>query len=198
MSKTMTLTFYNQSANGGYSVITQSDAALDGSSNAWLKEYVNPDGSVAFTWTTDYAFVWDDSGALVPGVQIKAEQLLPSDLQANNEVTLTFDTTVSSFTFTDQRKGQPDTLTIAVDATIPPNMVSVGFAQSGAPVTVMPARSPSRRGRRSWSGDRSRRWSSPPASTRWMQRSTRTDRGRSIRRISRDFHHRPNSPPRLE
>jgi hypothetical protein len=133
--ESLTLTFYNQSASGGYCAIAQTDTIASGQ-GYWLTEYANPDGSVAFTWTTDYAFCWTDSGTLVPGVRIAAEQLLPSDLQTNNEVTLTYDTVVSSFTFTDQRQGQQsDTLTVVADASLPPGMASVA---DGSSWTIQP------------------------------------------------------------
>lgn len=139
MATSLTVRFFNQSATGGYCAVVQSDTGpITGA--PWLKEYANPDGSVAFTWTTDYAFCWTDAGALVPGVQVAQEQLVPTDLHTNNEVTLTYDTAVASFTFTDQRQGQQSgTLAIVADASIPPGMAAVGLAQSGAPVALMAA-----------------------------------------------------------
>lgn len=139
MATSLTLRFFNQSAAGGYCAVVQSDTGPF-TGDAWLKEYANPDGSVAFTWTTDYAFCWTDAGARVPGVQVAEEQLLPSDLQSDNAVTLTYDTAVASFAFTNQRQGQQSgTLAIVADAGIPPGMASVGLAQSGAPVVLIAA-----------------------------------------------------------
>ncbi|MBV8581684.1 MAG: hypothetical protein JOZ86_13745 [Candidatus Eremiobacteraeota bacterium] len=135
-----TLSFYNNSAKDGFLVISQFAPVEGEPVFVWLTKYANPGGRVQFTWTNDYAFVWSDTGTLVPGVVVTTGQLLPTTLHGQNMVTFVYDAAVESFKFVDQGDGQGGgRFFIRCNETIVPGMASVGLAQSGAPVRLMPA-----------------------------------------------------------
>ncbi len=134
MSQQYTLTFQNNTRNYGKLCVYQTAPDIADPqlmSLAWFTEPAHPTTRVQFTWTIDYAFIWDETGPLVPGVKFDASQTWPADLTKNNSVTLT--TSRNALTFRDQLTGgRPGTLYVHNDNTVPFDQVSVGIAMSGA------------------------------------------------------------------
>jgi hypothetical protein len=113
---------------------------------AWFTKAAQPTTTVAFTWTLDYSFVWDETGQLVPGVYFDATQTWPADPKtvgvstptvAGNQIGLTNDQGAFTFTSTGTSGARPGSLYISQDGTIPPNKISVGIGMSGAGTFVV-------------------------------------------------------------
>ena len=91
---------------------------------AWFCRGCNPSTKVRFTWGTDYAFFWSESGELVPGVTVDASQDAPAD---NNAITLTH--ADGRFLFTNATQAVPSgTLGLFADQTVPSNTAAVGIS----------------------------------------------------------------------
>jgi hypothetical protein len=131
----------NSSTNSGSFCIFQQDPNL-GVSGAlpvvWFSKYVHPQTAVRFDWTTDYNFVWSETGLLSPGVDFDASQVFDADLQGLNQITLTY--IGGAYTFSNQGKGpKPGPLYIREDASIPLKKASVGIGMSGSATFVVQA-----------------------------------------------------------
>lgn len=139
-----TLVFRNNSTNAWNACVyqTQPDIAnYEVQSLAWFAKAAAPTTQVKFEWGIDYAFVWDETGPLVPGVVFDSSQIWPADLTATNQVTLTHpNTPYSYYTFANQTAGaNGGSLYILTDGTVPLNMASAGIAMSGAGTFVCAA-----------------------------------------------------------
>ncbi|HEX3029736.1 MAG TPA: protein rhiA [Clostridia bacterium] len=135
------LTFTNYSNMYGNVCVYQKFPEVDSNSAilAWLVKPTHPTTIVTFTWTTDYGFIWAETGRLAPGVVFNASQVWPADLTQNNKVTLSF--LQEAFTFQNLTKGDtPGALEIVQDATIPPERASIGIAMAGAGIFAMQAK----------------------------------------------------------
>lgn len=141
MSQQYTLTVQNNSRNFGNICVYQTLPDLDDPtlmSLAWFSESAHPTTLVQFRWTIDYAFIWDETGPLVPGVVFEASQTWPANLTSNNSITLT--SSRDTLTFKEQvTAGRQGTLYVHNDATVPFDTASVGVAMSGAGTFVKPA-----------------------------------------------------------
>lgn len=129
-----TIRAINNSSNSGSFCVFQQDPDL-GVSNAlplvWFSKYVHPQTVVKFGWTTDYNFVWCETGKLVPGIEFDASQVFDADLQSLNQITLTY--VDGAYNFINQNKGpKPGSLYIKEDGSIPPKQTSVGIGMSGS------------------------------------------------------------------
>lgn len=131
---TYTINFFNNSGSAGSFCTFQQ---LPDASNpnmltlAWLAKFANPQTRLSISWTTDYCFIWDETGQLVPGVPFNASEVLPASLNDNNAVTLT--KSDGAYQFIKQTTGfRPGTLLITTDVTVPINEASVGIGMSGA------------------------------------------------------------------
>jgi hypothetical protein len=136
------LIFQNNSINLGTACVYQKPPNLgtqDVMALAWFAQEAAPTTNIKFSWQIDYAFVWAETGPLIPGVMFSASQTWPADpAGSNNQVTLT--DTQGAFTFTDQTAGpQQGNLYIEQDGSIPENTASVGIAMSGAGTFVVAA-----------------------------------------------------------
>ena len=131
---TYSITFQNNSSNAGSACVFQSnpDIYVPGvMSLAWFAKYAYPTTRILFKWTTEYDFVWSETGELAPGVLFASSQIWPADLTEKNKVTLTHQG--GAYTFTNQTKGpQQGCLYITEDSTIPLKMASVGIGMSGS------------------------------------------------------------------
>lgn len=140
MSQQYTLTVQNNSRNFGNICVYQTLPDLDDPtlmSLAWFSESAHPTTQVQFRWTIDYAFIWDETGPLVPGVIFEASQTWPADLTSNNSISLT--SSRNALTFKEQvTAGRPGTLYVHNDKTVPFDTGSVGVAMSGAGTFVKP------------------------------------------------------------
>jgi hypothetical protein len=138
---TYSINFFNNSSRQGNICVFQKDPGAltpDVFALAWLTEFSNPNTGVLFTWNLDYSFIWNETGALAPGITVNASEVLPAGLTGNNTVTLTKKD--GAYEFADQRTGaQPGSLTINSDATVAVNQATVGVGMSGAGTFVVQA-----------------------------------------------------------
>ncbi|WP_417675067.1 protein rhiA [Roseibium sp.] len=138
MGNTYTLTFVNNSTNNWDFCCYQEDPNIstqDVMSLAWFAYPVAPTTSVSFSWTIDYQFVWSQTGQLGAGVRFSASQKWDANLTGNNGVDFTRKPN-QAFTFENQAPfGNPGTLYINQDGTIPANTAAVGINMGieGAP-----------------------------------------------------------------
>ena len=138
---TYSIMFQNNSSNAGSACVFQGDpnTGFPGiMSLAWFAKYAYPTTMILFKWTTEYDFVWSETGKLAPGILFTSSQIWPADLTGKNKVTLTHQG--GAYTFTNQTKGpQQGSLYITEDQTIPLNMASVGIGMSGSGTFVVQA-----------------------------------------------------------
>ncbi len=134
MSTHYNITVVNNSTQSGTFMVFQKDPAASTPnlmSLAWMTKGAHPNTQVSFDWTLDYNFVWDETGELVPGLTVDASQVVPANPMSSNSIKLTHDE--YGFSFTDAANtAQPGSLLIQEDATIPPNVASVGIGMSGS------------------------------------------------------------------
>ncbi|TWJ02381.1 hypothetical protein JN11_01353 [Mucilaginibacter frigoritolerans] len=131
---TYTIHFFNNSTvAGSFSVFQKmpDQAGPNVFSLAWLAKFTNPNTRLSFSWTLDHCFTWAETGQLVPGITFEASEVLPATLNENNTVTLTKSDGAHQF-INQTSEGQPGSLTITADNTIPPNQTSVGVGMSGS------------------------------------------------------------------
>lgn len=123
----------NQSSRSGSFCVFQIDPTLgvsDAQSVAWLVKPAHPTTTVTFEWPWSYDFAWSETGELATGVVAASVQVWPTDLDSNNQVTLTF--TGGAFTFEDQAAGSDSgKLYVVEDGTIPANRAGVGIGMAG-------------------------------------------------------------------
>lgn len=138
--QTYALNFKNNSSNAGDVCLYQTSPNLDMPnvmSLAWLARSSSPGMALQLQWQIEYAFVWGETGELVPGVVFRDSEMLPAGLQGNNQVTLTFN---QFYSFINQTAGpRSGSLYILEDSTIPFNQAAVGISMSGAGTFVLPA-----------------------------------------------------------
>ncbi len=145
LANTYTLEVVNNSTNAASIAVYQTDPNVgvrDVQSLAWFAEYAYPGTAVAFKWGLDYGFVWDKTGALLPGVVFEANQFTPADLEDSNEITLSYDKDNLAYHFENQRRSDSDksgSLVITEDETVPLKDASVGIAMSGRGTFVVQA-----------------------------------------------------------
>jgi len=138
MGNTYTLTFVNNSDNNWDFCCYQEDPNIstqDVMSLAWFAYPVAPTTSVSFSWTINYQFVWSQTGQLGAGVRFSASQKWDANLTGNNGVDFTRKPN-QAFTFENLAPfGDPGTLYINQDGTIPSNTAAVGINMGieGAP-----------------------------------------------------------------
>ncbi len=132
------LFFVNHSINHGSACIYQvlNAPPQNASVVAWLVEYAFPTSAVSLEWNPTYAFVWSQTGELLPGAMIGASQVWSASVP--EQVTLT--SGEGTFTFENQKAGNtPGTLDILQDGTIPLNEAAVGIGMAGAATCVVQA-----------------------------------------------------------
>lgn len=107
---------------------------------AWLASdlKIQPGQKYSFQWTTNYSFVWSETGQLQPGVTFVASGEKPSDPEVKN---------VTSFSFADESAGftepveggENGSLTIKVKDGVPLKKFSIGVGMSGKGAYVVNA-----------------------------------------------------------
>jgi rhizosphere induced protein len=134
------ITLVNNSASPTSLAVLQGGSEQSGVV-AWLAKYAYPNTQIRFTWDdTDLCFVWAGTGQLSPGVLIEASQVVSTSLNEGNVIDLSYDSKNRTFYFHNQQTGgQPGSLTIRQDSTVPPNAIAVGIGMSGKPTFVMQA-----------------------------------------------------------
>lgn len=98
---------------------------------AWFTKRAHPSTSLTFTWSTDYSFVWDTTGELVPGVIFKASQVWPADPSKTSENAAGYDYTDGAYTFAKETGAEPGHLYVMEGTNIPDRHSSVGVGMSG-------------------------------------------------------------------
>lgn len=140
-STNYSLHFVNNSANpGSFAVFQQSPdmGVSDVMSLAWMTRNTHPGVQGTFNWTTDYDFVWAETGALTPGIQVFDTQIVNADLSTSNAITLSHDN--DGYVFKDQAEGTPQgSLYIKNDSSVPLNRAAVGIGMAGAPTFMVQA-----------------------------------------------------------
>ncbi len=131
--------FKNESANSGDVCIYQEDPDLDIASLAWLTKSAHPMTTVKFTWSTDYVFVWGESGELQPGTIFKSSQIIGADLNTNNMVELSYENNAYMFKNLQTNLDKADELCIVENGSIPLNDALVGIGMSGVGTFVKQA-----------------------------------------------------------
>lgn len=135
------ITLVNKSATATSLAVLQGGSEQQAGIVAWLAKYAYPDTQIRFTWDdTDLCFVWAGTGQLSPGVVVDASQVVPTALNEGNVIDLSYDSKNRTFYFHNQQTGgQPGSLTIRQDSSIPPNAIAAGIGMSGKPTLVMQA-----------------------------------------------------------
>lgn len=140
-SQQYSITLVNHSSMSGAFAIFQKtpDILVPGMmSLAWMTKNTHPNTQVNFDWSTDYNFVWDETGELVPGITAEASQVVAADLTSANSIVLSYDEWGFSFSKT-AAEANPGSLLIKEDATVPPMLASVGIGMSGSPTFLVQA-----------------------------------------------------------
>lgn len=133
------LTLVNNSSSATSLVVLQN--ANDRDSVAWLAKYAYPGTQIRFSWDdTDLCFVWAGADHLSPGVVVEVSQIIPAQLDQGNQIDLAYDARNRTFDFRNQRSGgNPGTLTIRTDASVPSNAVALGIGMAEQPTAVVQA-----------------------------------------------------------
>jgi hypothetical protein len=101
-----------------------------------------PNTTVTFKWTENYSFVWAQTGTLVPGAMVHAQQTIPADPgdPSNNQIQFDYCDGAFGFVF-GPVSGSPKfgSLRIRELSGIPPNTASVGIGMAAAALFVVPA-----------------------------------------------------------
>lgn len=132
MSSSYSITFINNSGQFGTACLFQQSPDQAGPyvvPLAWFTRSLPPSATTVFSWTIDYSFFWSKTGSLEPGKQVNPGQMVSADLQGSNSITLK-SMGSNNFQFTDQQSGQPGSLVINCDSSVPPGTVSVGIGMS--------------------------------------------------------------------
>ncbi|MGW4210598.1 hypothetical protein ACWEIJ_21585 [Lentzea sp. NPDC004789] len=116
---------------------------------AWLSKPVGPNAALSYSWTTDYSFVWAETGLLAPGVLFKASETWPADPgvlkvatpeEAGNQIGF-FQEESGEYRFasTPTKGARLGTLYFSEDGYIPPDQAAVGIGMSGSPAYAIQA-----------------------------------------------------------
>ena len=139
-----TLTCINHSSRTGDfcvfqklpSIMTMPGILFD---TVWLVRPGIPGDSVTFAWTSDYGFTWSETGPLMPGVAVRANQTWPADPGGDNCIELTADGSGATAFDNASDKGTPGSLTIYQAGSVVPRQISIGIAMSGNPICAIQA-----------------------------------------------------------
>jgi hypothetical protein len=106
---------------------------------AWFARPTHPGTQVTFDWTTDYCFVWSETGVVKPGISFSASEVLAADPNGLNLTQLTEDSVGATFFTPPIGDGPKGTLTIQQRSNVVPHRTAVGIGMSGSGTTVMQA-----------------------------------------------------------
>jgi hypothetical protein len=126
----------NESTEEGYALIfcQKPDANTpDVQTYAWLSKFLYPGVKADFSWQMQWAFMWKQINSIN-----ESQQIVLTDLQTNNKITLDYDAGHQAFHFADQAQGDsPGSLYIEESANVPNGMAQVGLALSGHPAFLV-------------------------------------------------------------
>lgn len=126
----------NTEQNGNFCLYQKGQNPQE-TSLAWLIERAVPHGGASFIWNLNYSFVQAETGIITPGVVFRPAQVVPANLDSQNNMTLTEQD--GRPMLTDLRSEIPNMLTILPDQTIQPNRVAAGIGVNGSPILVTQA-----------------------------------------------------------
>ncbi|HEY4170324.1 MAG TPA: protein rhiA [Reyranella sp.] len=141
MTTQYALTCINNSSMLGSFAVFQRPPGNPGSvfTLAWFTRPTHPGTQLTFGWTTDYCFVWSETGVVKPGVSFSASETLAADPNGQNFTQLTEDSVGATFFTPTTGDGPKGTLTIRQLANVVPDRTSVGIGMSGSGTTVVQA-----------------------------------------------------------
>jgi hypothetical protein len=139
--ESLSLRVVNQSSSFGSACVYQAAPSIGPSESfplTWFAAFMPPGTERTFLWTETFAFTWSETGPLVPGSIFSAAQTWGADLGSGSEVTFT--QSGGQYTFAGLTQGgEPGSLEILADASIPSGPASLGIAMSGTPTLAWPA-----------------------------------------------------------
>lgn len=138
MTTPLHLTLINNSGKPGSLVVFQQPNPSP-NAIAWLSKYAYPGTSVDFSWDpTSWCFVWSGSGRLSPGVVFDVAQVVPASFANADIAPFSYDPANRTFFFgATQAGGQPGTLQIRQDSSVPVNGAAVGIGMAGKAVYLV-------------------------------------------------------------
>ena len=130
----------NSSLLGGFTVFQKpSGNPASVFTLAWLSRPTHPNTQVTFSWTTDYCFVWSETGVVKPGIGFSASETLAANPESQNFTQLTEDSVGATYFTPPTGEGPQGMLTIQQLANVVPDRTSVGIGMSGSGTTVVQA-----------------------------------------------------------
>lgn len=101
---------------------------------AWLARPTAPGSQVTFTWSTDYNFVWAETGDIASEIHFRASQVIPADPNGQNFVQLTRDSFGATVFSGQNTTGNIGSLTIRQLSNIVFGRTAVGIGMSGSAI----------------------------------------------------------------
>lgn len=142
MASSYTLTCVNNSSLPGRFVVFQKppgNPSPNVSVLGWFARPAHPGTQVTFRWTTDYCFVWSETGVVKPGISFNAWQIVPADPMGRNAIQLTEDAYAATYFTPPTDTGPRGSLTITQLSNVAPHRTAVGIGMSGSATTVVQA-----------------------------------------------------------
>lgn len=142
MASSYALTCVNNSSLLGRFVVFQKPSGNPGpdfSVLGWFARSAHPGTQLTFSWTTDYCFVWSETGVVKPGISFNAWQIVPADPMGRNAIQLTEDAYAATYFTTPTDTGPRGALTIEQLHNVVPHRTAVGIGMSGSGTIVVQA-----------------------------------------------------------
>ena len=108
------------------------------SSIVWLSKHIFNNSTVIFQWKKEYGFCWAETGVMQPGVVFQSAQLITGDLTSYNKITFTNQQGAGEFVNL-TASGNPGTMAIEKDGTIPMNTYATGIAMDSSAICAAQA-----------------------------------------------------------
>ena len=142
MASSYTLTCVNNSSLEGRFVVFQKPPGnLNQSISVlgWFARSAHPGTQVTFRWTTDYCFVWSETGVVKPGISFEAWQIVPADPMGANSIQLAQDAYAATYFTPPTATGPRGSLMIVQPSNVSPRRTAVGIGMSGSATLVVQA-----------------------------------------------------------
>ena len=131
MANSYELIFKNESKNtGDVCIFQQQPSDTDFQTLAWITKTASPDTEITFQWDVDYAVLWSEEETR-NGIKITSSEILPADLESQNEITLTKKDGAYQFINQTTNKSIIGSILIICDNTVEANQAIVGVNISG-------------------------------------------------------------------
>jgi hypothetical protein len=138
----------NSSRDGDFCVFTTFPGLKQGqvasSPLAWLNKFAFQNGRITFDWSSEYSFVWYNSGKIMPGVRYHASETMladPEDANSNRAYLEWFEGKTYRFHPDRKKANEPidGGLIVTCAPSLPDRDASVGIAIGGSPAMIVPA-----------------------------------------------------------